>query len=68
MLIVVIVCILWNKIPLNFVMFVVPTVSMIMLGYSISETSTFILNQFNTVMSASGYMLLFGLIYFTMLT
>lgn len=68
MLIVVIACILWNKIPLNFIMFVVPTVSMLMLGYSISETSTFILNQFNTVMSSSGYMLLFGLIYFTMLT
>lgn len=68
MLVVVIACILWNKIPLNFIMFVVPTVCLLMLGYSISETSTFILNQFNTVMSSSGYMLLFGLIYFTMLT
>ena len=44
MLVVVIACILWNKIPLNFIMFVVPTVCLLMLGYSISETSTFILN------------------------
>lgn len=68
MLVVVIGCILWNKIPLNFIMFVVPVVCMLLLGYSITESSTFILNQFNTIMTSSGYMLMFGLIYFTMLT
>lgn len=68
MLIVVIGCILWNKIPLNFVLFVVPFVSFFLLGYNVQETSKFILAQFNTVMSASGYMLLFGLIYFNMLS
>ncbi len=68
MLVVVVGCILLNKIPLNFIMFVVPTVCMFMLGYSVTETSTFILNQINTIMTSSGYMLMFGLIYFTMLT
>lgn len=68
MLVVVIGCILWNKIPMNFVMFVVPVVCCFLLGYNITETSTFILNQINTVMASAGYMLLFGLVYFTMLT
>ena len=68
MLLVVIGCILWNKIPMNFVMFVVPFVCCLVLGYSVQETSTFILNQINSVMASAGYMLLFGLVYFTMLT
>ncbi len=68
MLVVVIACILWNKIPMNFVMFVVPFVCCLLLGYSLTETSNFIITQINTVMTSAGYMLLFGLVYFTMLT
>ena len=68
MLVVTIGCILWNKIPLNFVMFVVPFVCMLLLGFSLTDASTIILNQINSVMTTSGYMLLFGLIYFIMLT
>lgn len=68
MLVVVVGCILWNKIPMNFVMFVVPFVCCLLLGYSVQETSGFILAQFNSIMSSAGYMLLFGLVYFTMLT
>jgi len=68
MVVVVIGFILWNKIPMNFVMFTIPFICFFLLGYNLTETSTFILNQINTVMSSSGYMLLFGLIYFTMLT
>ncbi|MCD8123521.1 MAG: citrate:H+ symporter, partial [Lachnospiraceae bacterium] len=68
MLVVVIACILWNKIPMNFIMFVVPFVCSLLLGYSLSETSSFILTQISTVMQSAGYMLLFGLVYFTMLT
>lgn len=60
--------ILWNKIPLNFVMFVVPFVCMLLLGFSLTDASSIILDQINTVMTTSGYMLLFGLIYFIMLT
>ncbi|MCD8124298.1 MAG: citrate:H+ symporter [Lachnospiraceae bacterium] len=68
MLVVVIACIIWNKIPLNFIMFVVPFVCCLLLGYSLTETSSFILTQINSVMQSAGYMLLFGLVYFTMLT
>ncbi|MCD8077285.1 MAG: citrate:H+ symporter [Lachnospiraceae bacterium] len=68
MLVVVIACILWNKIPMNFIMFVVPFVCSLLLGYSLTETSNFIITQINTVMTSAGYMLLFGLVYFTMLT
>ncbi len=68
MLVIVIACILWNKIPMNFIMFVVPFVCSLLLGYSLTETSNFIITQINTVMTSAGYMLLFGLVYFTMLT
>ena len=68
MLVVVIACILWNKIPMNFVMFVVPLVCMFGLGFTITEVSNFIVTQVNTVMASAGYMLLFGLVYFSMLT
>lgn len=68
MLVIVVGFILWNKVPLNFTMFVVPIFFSILTGYNLIETSTFIINQINLVMSQTGYMLLFGLIYFTMLT
>lgn len=68
MLVIVIGCILWNKIPMNFVMFAVPLIFMLLSGFTLAESSTFILNQINTVMTSAGYMLLFGLIYFTMLS
>lgn len=56
------------KIPMNFVLFTVPVIFSFLMGYDIQETSTFILNQLSTVMNQTGYMLLFGLIYFVMLT
>ena len=39
MLAIVVGCILWNKIPMNFVMFVVPFVCCLALGFSVQETS-----------------------------
>ncbi|WP_029238504.1 SLC13 family permease [Streptococcus sobrinus] len=68
MLAIVIVCIVSNKVPMNFVKFVVPVVFCLLMGYNITETSNIILKQISTVMSQTGYMLLFGLIYFVMLT
>lgn len=56
------------KIPMNFVLFTVPVVFSFLMGYDLTQTSTFILNQLSSVMSSTGYMLLFGLIYFVMLT
>lgn len=68
MLVIVVAFILWNKVPLNFIMFVVPVIFSFLMGYNVMETSTFIINQINLVMSQTGYMFLFGLIYFTMVT
>ena len=68
MIVVVIAFILWNKVPMNFVFFVVPFVCALALGYTLTETSNAILDQIATVMKSAGWMLLFGLVYFTMLT
>lgn len=56
------------KIPMNFVLFTVPVIFSFLMGYDLTQTSTFILTQLSTVMNQTGYMLLFGLIYFVMLT
>ena len=68
MIVVVIAAIIWNKIPMNFIMFIVPTVCALCLGYSITEISNAVINQIAAIMKSSGWMLLFGLIFFTMLT
>lgn len=64
----VIIGILTRKIPMNFVMFAVPVCCMFALGYNINEISGFITAKISEIMAAAGWMLLFGLIYFTMLT
>ncbi|MGT2712611.1 SLC13 family permease [Streptococcus oriscaviae] len=56
------------KVPMNFVLFTVPVIFSFLMGYDLTQTSTFILTQLSTVMNQTGYMLLFGLIYFVMLT
>lgn len=71
MLAIIVVFILFEKqlkIPMNFVLFTVPVIFSFLMGYDLTQTSTFILNQLSTVMNQTGYMLLFGLIYFVMLT
>lgn len=71
MLAIIVVFILFEKqlkLPMNFVLFTVPVVFSFLMGYDLTETSNFILTQLSTVMNQTGYMLLFGLIYFVMLT
>lgn len=68
MMAIVIIGILTKKIPMNFIMFVVPVVCLLGLGYSITEASGFIMAKISEIFAASGWMLLFGLTYFTMLT
>ncbi|HFI0149684.1 TPA: citrate:H+ symporter [Streptococcus suis] len=71
MLAIIVVFILFEKqlkLPMNFVLFTVPVVFSFFMGYDLTETSNFILTQLSTVMNQTGYMLLFGLIYFVMLT
>lgn len=64
----VIIGILTKKIPMNFVMFVVPVCCMFGLGFTLPEISTLIISKISEIMASAGWMLLFGLIYFTMLT
>lgn len=64
----VIIGILSKKIPMNFVMFVVPVVCMFGLGYNLTEISGFVVAKISEIMAAAGWTLLFGLIFFTMLT
>ncbi|MDD2980242.1 MAG: SLC13 family permease [Hespellia sp.] len=68
MLVVVIALILSKKIPMNFVLFLVPIVIALFLGFKPVEISDMVAEQFATTMKSSGYMLIFGLLYFTMLT
>lgn len=64
----VIVLILTKVIPMNFTLFLVPVAVALVLGYSPVEISTMVVEQFATTMRSSGYMLIFGLLYFSMLT
>ena len=68
MMAVVIILILTKKIPMNFTLFLVPVAAALILGYGPVEIGTMVAEQFNTTMKASGYMLIFGLLYFSMLT
>lgn len=68
MMAVVIVLILTKKVPMNFTLILVPIVIALVLGYSPVEISNMVVEQFATTMKSSGYMLIFGLLYFSMLT
>ena len=50
MIIIIIAAILWNKFPMNFIMFLVPLVCALFMGYSIPEVSGVILDQISNVM------------------
>lgn len=60
--------ILTKKIPMNFVMFTVPVFCLLGLGYNIFEISNLVISKISEIMASAGWMLLFGLTYFTMLT
>lgn len=64
----VIILILTKKLPMNFTMFLIPVAVALILGYKPLEISNMVLEQFAMTMRASGYMLIFGLLYFSMLT
>lgn len=68
MMAVVIALILTKKIPMNFTLLLVPVIVALLLGYKPVEISDMVLEQFAATMRSSGYMLIFGLLYFSMLT
>ncbi|MCC0694591.1 SLC13 family permease [Clostridioides sp. ES-S-0048-02] len=68
MLTIIIALILSKKMPMQFALSVVPIVFALIMGVSIIDLSTYIIDSANSVMKSSGYMLLFALMYFTMLS
>lgn len=59
---------LWKKVPMPFVLAVVPFICALLLGFNITKVSGFAIDQLNTTMKSAGYLLAFALMYFSMLT
>lgn len=68
MIIVLLALIIWNRIPIPIVMMTVPFVFALICGYGMDNVIRIVETQFQTTMDTIGYMLLFSLIYFQMLT
>ena len=65
---IVVATVITKKLPFNFVLFIAPVLCALILGHSIEETSTFIVEQLASMMKSAGFMLLFAFLYFQMLT
>lgn len=68
LILVVVITVITKKVPFNFVLFIVPVVCSLLLGYSVEETSNFIADQLASMMKSAGFMLLFAFLYFQMVT
>lgn len=68
MIIILLALIIWSRIPTPVIMMSVPVGFALICGYGMSNTLDRIMAQFHSVMGNMGYMLLFSLIYFQMLT
>lgn len=65
---IVVATVITKKLPFNFVLFIAAVLCALILGHSIEETSTFIVEQLASMMKSAGFMLLFAFLYFQMLT
>lgn len=68
MLSIIIACVFYKKVPMQFVLAIVPIICALILGFNITQISDMVLNSINNTMRSVGYMLLFGLMYFTLLS
>lgn len=69
LILIVVATVITKKLPFNFVLFIAPVLCALILGHSIEETSTFIVEQLASMMKfCPGFMLLFAFLYFQMLT
>lgn len=68
LILIVVATVITKKVPFNFVLLIVPIVCALLLGYSVEETSTFVVEQLSSMMQSAGFMLLFAFLYFQMLT
>lgn len=68
MLAIIIGFVFYKKVPMQFVLSVVPIIFALLLGNDLAKVSTMIIDSINNTMKSVGYMLLFGLMYFTLLS
>lgn len=68
MLVIIITLLAMKKVPMAFVLAVVPIICALLLGINMTKLSGYIIDSMNNTMKSVGYMLLFGLMYFTLLT
>ncbi|HIX99287.1 citrate:H+ symporter [Faecalicatena contorta] len=68
LILIVVATVITKKVPFNFVLLIVPIVCALILGHSVEETSTFVVEQLSSMMQSAGFMLLFAFLYFQMLT
>lgn len=64
LILIVVATVITKKLPFNFVLFIAPVLCALILGHSIEETSTFIVEQLASMMKSAGFMLLFAFLYF----
>ena len=60
LILIVVATVITKKLPFNFVLFIAPVLCALILGHSIEETSTFIVEQLASMMKSAGFMLLFA--------
>ena len=63
LILIVVATVITKKLPFNFVLFIAPVLCALILGHSIEETSTFIVEQLASMMKSAGFMLLFAFLY-----
>ena len=64
LILIVVATVITKKLPFNFVLFIAPVLCALILGHSIEETSTFIVEQLASMMKSAGFMLLFAFLYY----
>ena len=50
LVLIVVATVVTKKVPFNFVLFIVPIICSLLLGFSLQETSDFVLEQFSSIM------------------
>ncbi|KAA8669675.1 SLC13 family permease [Clostridium sp. HV4-5-A1G] len=68
MLAIIIGFVFYKKVPIQFVLAVVPIICALFLGFSLNKVSGYAVDSINSTMKSVGYMLLFAFMYFTLLS
>lgn len=53
LVLIVVATVVTKKVPFNFVLFIVPIICSLLLGFSLQETSDFVLEQFSSIMKSA---------------